>query len=78
MSQLGGPAFDLITKIKHDSLGNQYVVGVYTGEIQLGNDTTLQAAHASKIAYFVAKYAPGGQLSWALSLENQATERILF
>jgi len=64
VNSIGGTDVDEVTGMGVDSLGNVYAIGVYGTSLSAGT-TTLTAA--GSIDFFIAKYAPGGTLTWIRS-----------
>ncbi|MCY7329108.1 MAG: hypothetical protein LH618_11200, partial [Saprospiraceae bacterium] len=56
----GAEVFDFCA----DPAGNSYVYGIFGGSLLFGNGILLQTLNAAE-GYFIAKYDPDGNLSWA-------------
>ena len=73
--QAGGTGTDESNSIARDAAGNLYITGSFSGQAQFGEGataTTLTAAGNSDI--FLAKYAPDGELLWAIGVGGTGSD----
>jgi hypothetical protein len=63
--QFGSAGEDGAADVAFDAAGNAYVVGTYTGALDLGNGIGLDADLNSGRKVFIAKYDPAGKPLWA-------------
>lgn len=66
--------FSAISDIASDAAGNGYILGVFSGtmDIDPGNDQTFITSSGTN-SYFLVKLSPTGQLVWYQTFNNQAT-----